>query len=345
MSLTRHLLKSGHHSVVAADPRGVLSSRLQAAGFPTVPLRIRNHLDFWAAFQLRRLVRNNDYDIVHFHTARAHALSPYLRRLKAKRIVTRRMDYPLRTGVITRLLYSHSVEKVIAISQGVRSALVAGGIPKSHIRLIPSGVDTARFTPDPAARARVRSQYDIDAQTPLVISVGALVERKGHDLLLATAQQLKKKGCHVRYLICGDGPLRSPLEAQVRTLALSRDVQFTGFCSNIADFLSAADIFIHVPHHEGLGVAVIEALAAGLPTIASKVGGIPEIIEEQKTGLLIPPQNVDLLITSLIRLLSVPTFARQLGKAGQKFVRARFDISITTQANEALYMEVLADTV
>lgn len=311
---------------------------------PTVPLRIRNHLDFWAAFQLRRLVRNNSYDIVHFHTARAHALSPYLQRLKIKRIVTRRMDYPLRTGAMTRFLYSRYVEKVVAISQGVYSALATGGVPESHLRLIPSGVDTAHYTPDPVARARIRSQYNVGAQTPLVISVGALVERKGHDLLLAAAQRLREKGRYIRYLICGDGPLRATLEAQVRSLALTQDVQFTGFCSNIADFLSAADIFIHVPHHEGLGVAVIEALAAGLPTIASRVGGIPELIENQKTGLLIPPQNVDFLTTSLMHLLNTPALACRLGKTGQEFVRNHFDISIMARANEALYREVLANS-
>ena len=254
------------------------------------------------------------------------------------------MDYPLRTGVMTRRLYTHYVEKVVAISQGVHSALAAGGIPESQMRLITSGVDTARFTPNFDARTRIRSHYNIDAQTPLVLSVGALVERKGHELLLTAARHLKEKGRDIRYLICGDGPLRAALESHVHALALERNVHFTGFCSNVEDFLSAADVFIHVPHHEGLGVAVIEALAAGLPTIASRVGGIPELIEDQKTGLLISPQNVDLLTTALIRLLSSPAFARQLGKAGQEFVRNHFDISLMAQANEALYMEVLADT-
>ena len=329
---------------MAADPHGVLSSRLHAARLPSAPLRIRNHLDVWAALQLRRLVQHNGYDIVHFHTARAHALSPILQGLKIKRIVTRRMDYPLRAGVMTRLLYVHSIEKVVAISQGVSAALLKGGVPASHIRLIPSGVDTTRFTRNPLARARIRAQYGVDAQTPLLVSVGSLVERKGHDLLLTAAQRLKEKGLHIRYLICGDGPLRATLEKRVDALALKHNVKFTGFCSDIADMLSAADIFIHVPYYEGLGVAVIEALAAGLPTIASQVGGIPELIEDQKTGLLIPPRDVDLLTTSLLRLISAPAFAYRLGAAGQEFVRSRFDVAVTVQANEALYLELLADT-
>lgn len=289
-------------------------------------------------------MQQGKYDIVHFHTARAHALSPWLQGLKVKRVVTRRMDYPLRTGVTTHLLYLHSVEKVVAISQGVLAALTKGNVPLSRIRLIPSGVDTMRFTPDPLVRERLRSQYGIDEQTPLVVSVGALVERKGHDLLLTAAHYLKEKGYRLRYFLCGEGPLRNPLVDQAQTLGLTQEVQFTGFCPNIPEFLAAADFFVHVPHHEGLGVAVLEALAAGLPTIASRVGGIPELIEEGKTGILIPPQDAQSLSTSLLQLLEHPSLAHQLGKAGQMFVQKHFDVRSMVQANEALYLELLADT-
>jgi glycosyltransferase involved in cell wall biosynthesis len=253
------------------------------------------------------------------------------------------MDYPLRTGVTTRFLYLHGVEMVVAISQGVHTALTEGNIPLSRIRLIPSGVDTMRFAPDPLVRERLRSRYGIDTQTPLVVSVGALVERKGHDFLLTAAHLLKEKGYHLRYLICGEGPLHKTLESQVQTLGIAQEVQFIGFCPNVSEFLAAADFFVHVPLYEGLGVAVIEALAAGTPTIASRVGGIPELIEEGKTGILVPPQDAESLSRSLLHLLENPSLARQLGKAGQMFVRKHLDVSAMAQANEALYIELLAD--
>jgi glycosyltransferase involved in cell wall biosynthesis len=289
-------------------------------------------------------VQQGKYDIVHFHTARAHALSPWLHGVKVKRLVTRRMDYPLRTGVTTRFLYLHCVEMVVAISQGVCTALTEGNIPSSRIRLIPSGVDTMRFAPNPLVRERLRSLYNIDARTPLVVSVGALVERKGHDFLLTAAHFLKEKGYHLRYLICGEGPLHKILENQAQTLGIAQEVQFTGFCPNVPEFLAAADFFVHVPHYEGLGVAVIEALAAGLPIIASQVGGIPELIEEGKTGILVPPQDVESLSRSLLHLLENLSLAHQLGKAGQTFARKYLDVSTMAQANESLYLELLADT-
>jgi len=232
---------------------------------------------------------------------------------------------------------------IVAISHGVYVALTAGNIPPTRIRLIPSGIDTMHFTPDPTARERIRLRHGLDANTPLIVSVGALVERKGHELLLTAAHQLKEKGHHACYLICGEGPLRANLEAQIKILDLSSDVQLMGFCPNISELLAAADFFVHVPHHEGLGVAVMEALAAGLPTIASQVGGIPELIKDKKTGILIPPQDAKSLATALNFLLGNPILACQLGKAGQAFVRNHYEVSNMAHANEALYMEVLAD--
>lgn len=284
------------------------------------------------------------YDIVHFHTARAHTLSPWLQGLKAKRIVTRRMDYPLRKGWATRLLYVHNIDRVVAISRDVQAVLLKGGVPFERLRVIPSGIDTKKFSPNPSAQNNVRIRYNIPLHLPLVLSVGALVERKGYSVLLSAAHQLKEQGYDLRYLICGEGALRFDLETQARNLGLTQEVRFIGFCTEVPELQAAADYFVHVPLHEGLGVAVIEALAAGLPVIASRVGGIPELIEDHKTGILIPPKDVASLTAALSSLLSHKQLARQLGETGQTFVRSQLDVSIMAQTNEALYLELLADT-
>jgi glycosyltransferase involved in cell wall biosynthesis len=339
-----HLHRAGHCTAVAADPSGLLSHRLRDAGLPTHALRIRNHADFLAGLRLRQLVKSGQYAVVHFHTSRAHALSPWLWGLEVKRVVTRRMDYPVKKGLSTRFLYTGSVDAVVAISAGIRAALVAAEVPATCIRLIPSGVDTTRFTPDPAARRQIRQSHGLDAREPLVLATGALVERKGYQTLLQAAQHLKAQARQCRYLICGDGQLRSALQAQAGALGLERDVQFAGFCSDVAPYLAAADLFVHVPLWEGLGVAVIEALAAGLPVVASRVGGIPELITDQETGLLVPPQDPPALAAALCRLLDDPLTARALGQTGQSRVRARFDMAVMTQANETLYYDLLGSS-
>jgi glycosyltransferase involved in cell wall biosynthesis len=158
---------------------------------------------------------------------------------------------------------------------------------------------------------------------------------------LQAAQQLKRQGLRLRYLVCGEGGLRAILQNEARTLGLEPDVRFTGFCSEIPHYLSAADLFVHVPLWEGLGVAVIEALATGLPVVASRVGGIPDLITDQKTGLLVPPQDATALAAALSRLVQAPAWANTLGQAGQAQARAQFDVTVMAQHNAALYYELI----
>lgn len=341
LGLTSYLSSRSHWSVVAADPRGVLSQRLTQAGLRTTGLTIKNDLDIHAGLRLRRLVQTEKAQIVHFHTARAHALSPWLSGLPVKRVVTRRMDYRVRPGLFTRLLYEKSVDAVVAISHGVQTALTAGGVSPAHISIIPSGIDTPRFTVTNEQRVQQRAAQGIAPDEIVVLAVGALAERKGHSTLLQAAVQLQQNGVQLRYLICGDGPLRAALENEAQHLGLTGTVHFLGFCSDIINYLTVADIFVHVPLWEGLGVAVIEALAAGLPVVASRVGGIPELVEDGHSGLLIAPQEPFALATAIKQLIDDLPWARSLGLQGQRFVRTRYDVTAMAQANEALYYKLL----
>jgi len=341
LGLTTYLTRAGHRSVVAADPDGSLYRRLTAAGFLACPLRVRNHYDLLTSLHLRRLMTAGCYDLIHFHTARAHALSPWLSHTGVKRVVTRRMDYRVKKGRVTDFLYTQSVDAIVAISVGVRAALLAAEVPAARIRLIPSGVETTRFTHNLQARAQVRRTYGFGNHETVVLSVGALAERKGHRTLLQAAQRLKAQGIKLRYLVCGEGDLRAALQDEARALGLETDVYFAGFCSEISHYLSAADLFVHVPLWEGLGVAVIEALAAGLPVVASQVGGIPELITDHTTGLLVPAQDPMALAAALSCLVQDPSWASRLGQAGQAQARAQFDVTVMAQKNAALYYELL----
>jgi glycosyltransferase involved in cell wall biosynthesis len=341
LGLTTYLSRTGHRSVVAVDPYGALAQRLRQTDLPTTNLTVRNDLDLLAGLRLRHFVQAEGYQLVHFHTARAHALSPWLRGLQVKRVVTRRMDYRIRPGWFTRLLYKDSVDAIVAISQGVQGALQAGGVPSSHITVIPSGIDTARFAITAQQRTQQRATQGIAPDTYVVLAVGALAERKGHTTLLQAAALLQHRDVRFRYVICGDGPLRVSLESQAQTLGLTDNVQFPGFCADVTNYLAVADVFAHIPLWEGLGVAVIEALAAGLPVIASRVGGIPELIEHERSGLLVPPQEPAILAAAIERMIHHLPWAKTLGTQGQSFVRTRYDVTVMAQANEALYYKLL----
>jgi glycosyltransferase involved in cell wall biosynthesis len=342
IELTTYLSRAGHRSEVACDAAGELCRRLQEQKLPWLPLRVRSDGDLLAAWRLRHLVRAARYDLVHFHTARAHALAPWLHGIQVKRVVTRRMDYPVKKSIWSRLLYTRSVDAVIAISMGVQTALQAGAVPAEHMRLIPSGVDMNRFSSAPQTREQLRLRYGFSEHEIVILSVGALVERKGHLTLLSAVRHLRNQGTQLRYLVCGDGPLRTALASEAHKLGVAENVVFAGFCDDIPAHLAAVDLFVHIPRWEGLGVAVIEALAAGLPVVASGVGGIPELIKDGVTGLLVPPQDSVAVARALQRLINDPGYARTLGQTGQTLVRSKFDIKAMARANEALYYELLA---
>src|SRR4029077_5470886 len=147
------------------------------------PLGILNHFDVRAALALRRLTPG--FDVVHFHTARAHALAPFCRGLGARLVVTRRMDYVPAGGPYVRYLYNRAVDRVIAISEGVREALLRVGVRAEQVRVVPSGVDPGGMLAPEAGRTVRRREWGLADEHVAVVVVGALERRKGHAFLLA----------------------------------------------------------------------------------------------------------------------------------------------------------------
>src|SRR5207247_2330569 len=193
----------GHASTVAAHPEGPLARAAGAAGARIIPLGIANHFDVRAALVLRRLAPG--FDVVHFHTARAHALAPLSRGRGARLVVTRRMDYVPAGGPYVRFLYNRAVDAVIAISEGVRTALIRVGVRAERIRVVPSGIDARALAAPPAARAAVRREWGLGDDEVAVVALGALEVRKGHAVLLAAAAGLTSAEPRLRYGCCGEG--------------------------------------------------------------------------------------------------------------------------------------------
>ena len=213
-ALVRQLAAWGHEVVVAADPAGRLGRHLVEAAIRVAPLRVASHADLVAGLRLRRLAQG--HDVVHFHTARAHALAPLCRGAGRRLVVTRRMDYRPRGGPYARFLYNRAVDAVIAISGGVRSALVAAGVDPARIRVVPSGIDIARWQVGDDARATVRREWGVGPEHVLVVALGALVDRKGHHVLLEAAKTATA-GAAVRFVFVGDGERRCTSPASATT--------------------------------------------------------------------------------------------------------------------------------
>ena len=331
LALLRELAARGHQSTLAADPDGRIGPAAAALGVPVRPLRVANSVDVLAGLRLRRLVRG--HDVVHFHTARAHALAPFCRGRGARLVVTRRMDYVPAGGPWARWLYNEAVDAVIAISEGVRAALLQAGVRPGRVSVVPSGVDLARLAAPPDARERVRAAWGAGADDVVVLLPGALERRKGHAVLLDAAARLATN--RLRWVFCGDGSERAAL---VRLAAALGDaVRFEGFRDDIGACLAAADVVALPSLAEGLGVAALEGAAAARPVVASRVGGLVEAVADGETGLLVAPGDPAALAAAIGRLAADAGLRERLGAAGRVRVVARYSVARMAEGTLACY--------
>jgi len=184
---------------------------------------------------------------------------------------------------------------------------------------------------------------DSDRRPTVIGTAAVLEERKGHRFLLEAAALLKRRGHRLKYRFAGDGSERERLQQIVLELGLREDVEMIGFVSDIPAFLSTIDIFVLPSVYEGLGVAILEAMAAGKPVVATRVGGIPELVSDAATGLLVPPMNPQALTEAISKLLSQPGLAQQMGEKGRGRVRKDFTVEQMAKKNEDFYYELLED--
>ena len=216
---------------------------------------------------------------------------------------------------------------------GSRKSWSRGEFKQDRVRVIYSGVDPDLFASF--------SFPGWDGRTLTVGTVAVLVKRKGHRFLLEAAAIIKQRGIKVRYQFAGDGPEKKELEKMVAQLGLREEVSFPGFLPDVAAFLANVDIFVLPSLYEGLGVAVLEAMAAGKPIVSSRVGGIPELIRHRESGLLVPAGSAESLADAISLLLSQESLAESMGRRAWQKVREEFTLEQMGKKNETFYYELL----
>lgn len=334
IALLDYLSSWGHLNHLLCHPGGLLSNRAKKMAITIFPILILNDLDLRPIPFLRRLIRREAYDVVHFHTKRAHALSLYLEHVgpEMRFVVTRRMDYPIRQKWYNRYLYNRCVDGVIAISQKIADVLVEGGIEREKIRVIHTGID-----PEPFQKATtIKSNNPV----PVIGTMAILEERKGHQYLLEAAALLKQKGYQLEYRFAGEGSQRKCLQNLAKDLGLKEEVTFEGFVSDIPKFLSRIDVFVLPSFNEGMGVAILEAMAAAKPVVGTSAGGIPELVADGVTGLLVPPRNAQALASAISRLLSDKDLLTTMGVRGCQRVQTHFTMEQTAKKIDHYYHEL-----
>jgi len=341
LELIRRQRAAGDLPELAAPGDSALAARARAEDFPVHPVPMRGTWDLGSVLALASLHRSRKPDIVHWHAARAHALGAMAALLEPgpRRVLSRRVDFRVRRSPGSRLLYALPIDAILAISAGVRDALVESGVPAAHIRVVPSGIDLAPFD-RPFDREASRRKLGLEPDVILVLQAAALAPHKSQTDLLQAARIVTAARPDVRFWIAGEGPLRAPLEAERQNLGLGDRVQFLGFREDVVDLLGSADLFCVSSYLEGLGTSTLDAMAAGLPVVATRVGGIPEIVADGETGLLVPPRSPEALAGAILALAGDPVRRTAMGARGREMARD-FTADRTAERTRAAYLEIL----
>jgi glycosyltransferase involved in cell wall biosynthesis len=336
--LARLLDRDRYVSVIAARPGEPLAARARDAGIPVVATRPWAEFGLIAAFALRRIILQRRVRIVHAHTAHAAALAALATLgTPARLVVTRRVDFPLRTNPGSRWKYRRA-DGVIAISRAVADVLLAGGLIPSRVEVIPSGVDLSRPTP-PASRDAFAA-LGIPAGAPVVVQVAQLVAHKDPVTFVDAIAAARQRVPSLHAVLAGDGPLRGAVDAAIARHGLAGTLHATGYRTDADALLAAADIVTLSSREEGLGTVLLDAMAFGKPVVATRAGGIPEIIEDGISGVLTPVGDAAALGAAIASLCDAPERRAALADAA-RIRAARFSMTVTAARTASVYDWVL----
>lgn len=323
--LADHLRGRGHSVAAAAKPDSRWARACRESGLPTADVAMRGDFHPADLRALRRLYREHDVDLVvlkHHQCIRMAWAAGALSLRPRPALLCRLGDAAVKTGLRAKLTYRFLCDRYVTPSEHCRSELLRTGYFRAdRIRAIPNGVDLP--PQDPSARERLRGEFGL-GEAPVLIVTSRLHPMKGHAHLLEAVALLREDFPALRLLVVGAGVERGRLEEQAEELGLAHTVLFTGFRTDVADLLRAADLFVLPSLREGMPNTALEAMAAGLPVVAAAVDGVPEVVMEEETGLLVPPGNPQGLRDAIGRLLTEPAFAQALGQAGRERVAEHF---------------------
>jgi len=330
------------------DPVGShLEVRVQQLGVPLYFLGKGDKMSFEVLRKLDALFRQYHPAVVHTHLLALNYAYPLMIRYRTPaRVYTvhslAEKDVGLRTAPIVRALaFRYRVGRVVpvAIAEEVRNSIQKlYGYPNPP--LIPNGIPTDEYAPDPNKRAQWRQAHGIETHATIVTHVGRFAPPKNHALLIEAFARVRTSA-PLYLLLVGGGELENTVREQVAALGLESRVRFLGIRADVADILRASDAFVLSSRWEGNPMSVMEAMAAGLPVVSTAVGGVPELVRDGETGLLVPSEDTGALAQAIQALVDNPARRQAMGVAARQHAVASFDIRHTVRGYEQLYEALL----
>lgn len=341
LRLARGLRERQHDQMVVTPEGSDLEECARSEGFQVFALPAHDWGHANGILQLRQRLLAEPADILHAHDGRGQTIS-WLASLglPLRRVASRRVTFLPGSPARHRFIYTRTCHAVIAVSEHIRSLLTAGGVPAAKIQVIPDGIEIPPELPSPDERARHRRLLDLKDNDFVVGHIGAFTPEKGQDLAMEAIRRTAEKLSSVRLLLAGDGPLPTMTRIRQQARAMGDRVRILGNLEELTGFFAALDFFIMPSRAEGLGSAALLAMAHGKAVIASRVGGLPEVVEEGRTGWLVTPGSAEALAEAIFVAASDRERLSAYGEAGRKRAR-QFSSAIMVARTEEVYSHLL----
>jgi len=311
--LMRGLVEEGVRVALCTPTGSAIAGRAEELGIEVLGLRMGAGVDARAALTLGRYLREGSFDIVHCHTSHAHGIAwlaltlgghgGKTRLSKPKLLVSRRVDFRVGRNPVSALKYRRGVDMYLAISTGVRRILVESGVDEERITLVPSGIDLRKFD-GIGDTAYLEKEFGLAGAATVIGNVAALAPHKSQVDFIRAAGIIRQEIAGARFFIVGEGELRTALEALAKKLGLEGCITFTGFRRDVLGLLSLFDCFVLSSYLEGLCTSIMDAQALGIPVVATRTGGVPDLVEDGETGLLVEPRDPERLAAAVVRMLN-----------------------------------------
>jgi len=361
--LTVEGLNRQRYSVcLIASPGGAMHDRVIRGGYPVRLLTCLKRAveplsDLCCLIRLCQIFRQGSFEIVHTHSSKAGFLGRIAAALAGVPIIIHTVHgWPFNDFMnpLLRRLYitlekwaARLSHRLVMVSElNAAEAIDLGIARQSEMKVVYSGIDFTRFSrscDSSAGRALLLREFGIPEQAPLIGMVGRLFAQKGPDIFVKTAALVLKKHPDARFVFIGDGPLQRETEDLIKSLGLEDKVFLLGWRQDVNLLLPALDIFLLTSRWEGLGRAITEAAYLGIPMVASRVNGVPEVVRQDQTGLLFEPEDHIRASEQVCRLIDDPELRARLGGSSREWIEANFDRSVMISAIEDLYEELLLE--
>jgi glycosyltransferase involved in cell wall biosynthesis len=332
--------KRGFRVMLACQPGTPLVKEAQYEGLPVRPVAMRGALDVMACWRLQRLMRAEGVDLVHTHSSIDAWLAGFAAKsLRLPVVRSRHVSIPVKRR--RNFVYNALSDRIISSGEAIREVLIKGGVQAGKIVAIPAGVDVTRFHPGISGEAIRR---ELNFHGPVVGTVARFASSKGYGVLLQAILEILRQEPAAEFVWVGDGVGRETVSQEVAQAGLASKIRMTGFRDDVPALLAAMDVFV-LPSIKSDGVpqVVIQALAMGRPVVASAVGGIPEVIQHEHTGVLVPPNDPAALAAAVVQVLRHGAQAAAWAETGRQLVETHYTLERMIDRTAAVYTAVLVE--